>query len=102
MVESATSVFSNTGAAEISTAPAYVAPQVLDEMPTPRSGYENYTYGHPNPIQSSVHVGSTNFSEQNLDGRSQPYGLHNRIPSRWNRAQLLYSAGRLSLGASCS
>lgn len=77
MVESATSVLSNTGAAKISTAPAYVAPQVLEEMPTPRSDYENYSSGNPNPIQISVHGESTNFSEQNLDGRPQSYGFHN-------------------------
>lgn len=50
---------------------------MFDGMPTPQSGHENYRYGHPNPIQSSVLGGSTSFSEQNLDGRPQPYGFHN-------------------------
>jgi hypothetical protein len=60
-----------------SAAPASFAPQVLDEMPTPQSGYEN-CYGYPNQIQSScVQGGSTNLSEQYLDELPHYYGFKN-------------------------
>jgi hypothetical protein len=54
------------------------AASVFGQMPTPRSGYGNYDYGHQKPIQNScVQSVSSSSNWQNLDRMPQSYGFHN-------------------------